>query len=197
MSKGLGVQGSFWKQHGQCCGTPCSGRLANRLGRRVGPGHRAPGHVPLSCSLPAPRPRPAAGTACGAVTARRSTRPQRQCSRGLCVWRRAVSYSSERGTAVGLGRRDGTPLLLVKKGQCGRTGGRGGFLDHSDLFSGRLGSDAEASGRGLPLNSVPGCPCKGSCSPDPLLLTGHEKNLIQTSRSTTEAEGESGMRKET
>lgn len=191
MSKGSGVQGSFWKQHGQCCGTPCSGRLANRLGRREGPGHRAPGHVPLSCSLP----RPAAGTACCDHSSQHSS-PKTVLSGSLRLAPHSVLQLRARYSGQ-VGEEGRHASSLVKKGQCGRTGGRGGFLDHSDLFSGRLGSDAEASGRGLPLNSVPGCPCKGSCSPDPLLLTGHEKNLIQTSRSTTEAEGESGMRKET
>ena len=69
--------------------------------------------------------------------------------------------------------------------------------DHSDLFSGRCGGTAEASGCGFPLNSVPGCPCKVSCSLHSLLLTGHKKHLVRTSRSTTETEGEGRMLKET
>lgn len=49
---------------------------------------------------------------------------------------------------------------------------------------------AKASGCGFPLHTVPGCPCKISCSL-------YEKNLIGTSRSMTETEGQGCTLKET
>lgn len=145
------------------------GWFANGLGRRGAPGRglwalvlqqAAWGAEPCSTISG-----PAAEAACGAAIARHGARPQRRVPGGLCVWCRAVSCSSEPGTAARLGGETAR-LSLSSKGRRERSLSGSYWIIPTCAQAG-LGATAEASGRGCPLSSVPGCPRNVSCSPYP------------------------------
>nr|KAF6395345.1 hypothetical protein HJG63_009908 [Rousettus aegyptiacus] len=169
-------------------------RLVCKWTRVAGaPSHRTLGRVPLPSCLPDTEPshlhtHPPPGLhpqgqqrrrpACGAVISSHRTL-QRQYSRlSLCLVPHGITALSEVHSKAGEERPHAS--LLSKKaiveGEVGEED-----PDHSDLFSGRCGSLGRGIWTRIPLNSVPGCPCKVSCSLSPLLLTGHEKNLFRTS----------------
>lgn len=146
------------------------GWFANGLGRRGAP--LAAGSGPWSSSkLPAGAEPcstisgPAAEAACGAAIARHGARPQRRVPGGLCVRCRAVSCSSEPGTAARLGGETAR-LSLSSKGRRERSLSGSYWIIPTCAQAG-LGATAEASGRGCPLSSVPGCPRNVPCSPYP------------------------------